>query len=235
MSRPSRNLDRKLIDAARRMLPDTGFSGLKAREVARRADVNLGMFHYYFKSRDAFLRRVLEETYGNFLVSFRETVESGGTARERLRGLLIAAARFARDNRVFCALMVRELLGTEPRMMSFAKANFPPHVSLLAKLIEDCRREGDVRPLATPILCMFAMESMVMPAIAVASFERSGVRAISGVPLRRLHALFLSDEMITQRAEMVMAALAAGGGNRRAARRRSGQRHEQRLDSVPKP
>src|SRR5258708_2002214 len=125
MPRPSSHLDRKLIAAARGMLPEKGLTGLSVREVARRAGVNVGMFHYHFKSKKAFQRRVLEECYEDFLGTFREAAGGRGTPHERLRGVLVAVARFARDNRVFYTLMIRELLNAQPDMAEFAKENFP--------------------------------------------------------------------------------------------------------------
>ena len=58
--RPSRNLDRALLAAGRELFPSRGCPGLTVREVAEAAGVNLGMFHYHFKSREAFLRALLQ-------------------------------------------------------------------------------------------------------------------------------------------------------------------------------
>ena len=55
MSRPSKNTDRLLIEAAKELIPEAGFKGLKIREVARKAGVNLGMFNYHFKTKEKFL------------------------------------------------------------------------------------------------------------------------------------------------------------------------------------
>src|SRR5437879_3752946 len=120
MPRPSQNIDLKLVAAAREMLPETGFSGLKIRDVARRAGVNPGMFHYHFKTQEAFRRRVVLEVYEDFLSSFVEAAEGPGGARARLKRVLVAVARFARDNRVFYTLMIRELLNAQPDLSVFA-------------------------------------------------------------------------------------------------------------------
>lgn len=210
MSRPSHNLDRKLVAAARAMLPETGFGGLKIRDVARRAGVNPGMFHYHFKTIEAFRRRVVSEVYEDFLSNFVEAAEGPGGARERLRRVLAAVARFARDNRVFYTLMIRELLNAQPDMSAFAKENFPRHAAVLMKLLEECRREGVVRPLPTPVLAMFAMGSMCLPNVAVTAMERNGVRRLAGKPLPGVAEELLSDELIEIRADMVLAGLAKG-------------------------
>lgn len=184
MSRPSAHLDRKLVSAARAMLPVTGFSGLAVREVARRAGVNAGMFHYHFKTKEAFLHRVLQECYEDFLESFREAAEGPGGARARLRRVLVSFGRFARDNRVMYTLMLRELLNARPEMYAFAEANFPRHASVVMSLIEDCRREKTVRPLPVPMLAMFAMSTMGLPNVVVAGLERNGVGRCSAVRFR---------------------------------------------------
>ena len=208
MPRPSANLDRKLVSTARAMLPRVGISGLAVREVARRAGVNAGMFHYHFKTKEAFLQRVLSECYEDFLETFREAAQGPGDSRARLRRVLVSFARFARDNRVMYALMLRELLNVRPEMIAFAKANFPRHASAVMSLIDDGRREGTVRPLPVPMLAMFAMSTMGLPNVVVETLERGRVRTMAGRPAKEFSAMLLSDAMIEQRADMVLAALA---------------------------
>ena len=211
MSRPSRNLDRKLVSAARALLPEKGLSGLSAREVARRAGVNVGMFHYHFKTKEAFLRRVLGEVYQDFLVTFQEAAAGPGSARDRLRRVLVAYAHFARRHRVFYAMMMRELLNGHRDMIAFARANFSRHTDAVQRLMDQCRREGAVRDLPTPVLCMFAMSSMGVPNVACTALERSGQKTVAGRSARKFIDMVLSDAMIETRADMVLAALAAGG------------------------
>ncbi len=208
MSRPSAQLDKKLISAAREMLPRTGLSGLSVREVARVAGVNIGMFHYLFKSKQAFIKRVLADVYGDFLTTFLEAAEVPGSARERLRAVLIAYASFARSNRVFYAMMMRELLGGHPEMAAFARAYFPKHAGVLMTLIELGRREKSLRELPTPAMCMFAMSSMAVPNLVVAGLERCGQKKIGGMAVKEFGEIVLSDRMIEARVDMVLAALA---------------------------
>jgi AcrR family transcriptional regulator len=208
MSRPSQNLDRKLIAAARAMLPKTGISGLSVREVARRAGVNVGMFHYHFKTKESFLRRVTEELYEDFFKTFIEAAERRGDPRLRLRRVLVAFARFARENRILYSLIVRELLNSSPEMLRFARQNYPRHAAVLMELLEECRRERVVRPVPVPLLAMFAMSTMGLPNVAITAFEANGMRGIAGMPFKEFAAMALSDEMIETRADMVLAALA---------------------------
>jgi AcrR family transcriptional regulator len=208
MPRPSQNLDHKLVAAALALLPETGFAGLKVREVARRAGVNPGMFHYHFKSREAFLHRVLWDVYGEFLTSFQEAAGGSGAPRERLRRVLIAYATFARRNRVFYSLMLRELLGGNVEMLAFAKSNFPRHAEVMLRLMAECGKAGVVRLLPEPMAVMFAMSTMGVPNLAATAIERNKLKTFAGRPSARMIEELLSDEMIALRADMVLAALA---------------------------
>ena len=59
MSRPSQNADQHLIEAAQKMLKHTSLSQMNIRQVAAEAGVNLGMFHYHFKTKDQFAKAVM--------------------------------------------------------------------------------------------------------------------------------------------------------------------------------
>jgi AcrR family transcriptional regulator len=49
-----------LLDAAERLLIETGYAGLTTRRVAAEASVNHGLVHYYFGSMEELLLQVLE-------------------------------------------------------------------------------------------------------------------------------------------------------------------------------
>src|SRR5579883_2700002 len=205
MPRTSRSLDQKLIRTARATLARTGFSGLSVRAVAKRAGVNLGMFHYHFKSKDAFVGRLLQETYEDFFVTFREAAEGDGGPGTRLRRVLLAFGRFARENRRFYALLARELLNDQPQCLRFLKENFPRHSAILMGLIEECRKAKLVRDLPAPMLAAFAMTAMGTPNILVAALERRKPRDVRGMPFPRFRDALISDAAIEARADMVLA------------------------------
>src|SRR6188472_1662401 len=101
--RPSRNLDRALLAAGRALFPTRGCSGLAIREVADAAGVNLGMFHYHFKSREAYLRALLQTMYEEMYSQLTYQADDKLGPMEALRGALRFMGRFVRANRPFLA------------------------------------------------------------------------------------------------------------------------------------
>ena len=209
MPRPSSHTDRLLLEKAREMLPESGISGLKIREVARRAGVNLGMFHYHFKSKEHFLHRLLEEAYEDFFQ--RLTLETGGAgpASERLRRALGVIAKFARQNRKLLMVLITEVLNGERSSAAFARDNIPRHASVVAALIKEGQEAGEFRKIPVPLAMAFAMGGMGVPNLVVTLLERGGAKRPFGMTLPELSDLMLSDEAIARRVDLILAGLEA--------------------------
>ena len=86
-----------LVSAAFNQIAERGFEGLRTREVAAEAGVNIATLHYYFPTKEALIRGVVEHAMGRF----RSTLTPHGSPADQLRNHLRA---------------VRELLRDEPRL-----------------------------------------------------------------------------------------------------------------------
>ena len=212
MPRPSRKTDVRLIQAARRLVLESGLSGLRLREVARRAGVNLGMFHYHFGTKRAFVRRVLEEVYEDFFGALRLESASAGPAVDRLRRSLVLFGRFARDNRALALVLLTEVLRGHKDAAAFAQANLPRHVAIIAELIRAGQEEGSLKPVPMPAALSFAMASVGGPNLVLELMEKGGARRPFGRPFGEIKAFMLSDRTIDQRVDLVLAALRKAGG-----------------------
>lgn len=208
MSRPSRSTDTLLIRAGRKLLPETGVSGLTLRRVAAAAKVNLGMFHYHFGSKREFSRRVLAEIYDDFFRDFSAGAGGPAEPRERLRAALVALARFARDNRKIILAIVRDVMEGDPEATGFAKANIPRHMEIIAGLVRECQRRGELREMPLPLAMSFFLGAAAMPNVAMGVIERSGARKPFGLAPAALFPLFSSDKSIALRVDLALAALA---------------------------
>jgi AcrR family transcriptional regulator len=86
-----------LVDAAFREIAQRGFEGLRTRDVAAAAGVNVATLHYYFPTKESLIRGVLEHAMDRF----RTTLEPHGSPADQLRNHLRA---------------VRKLMTTEPEL-----------------------------------------------------------------------------------------------------------------------
>lgn len=206
MPRRSEHSAQKLLKAARAMIGRGGFSGLRLRAVARKAGVNLGLFHYHFGTRKIFVRRLLQDIYEDFFGRLRLESGSGGRPVERLRRALLVFGAFARDNRdIFVALLAEALHG-DAEAVSYLQANVPRHVQVITDIVAQGQKAREIKPLPLPVAASFALSAMGAPNLMFTAMERGG-----GASMRRklkfYREEFLSDSAIRRRADLVIAAL----------------------------
>lgn len=197
------------------MAQEGGVAALRVRAVARRANVNLGMFHYHFKSRKAFLRRLLQETYEDFFA--RLSLESSGTGgpRERLRRALLTFGRFARDNRRLFLALLGDALQGDRLTLDFAGRNIPRHAGVILGLVQEGQEAGELRRLPGPFVLSFVFPALAGPGAVLSILEKAGARRPFGRPLAELETTLLSDRALEDRIDLLLTALAVPKGGRR--------------------
>src|SRR2546430_12289636 len=99
----SRKEDREqaLVQAAFNEIAERGFEGLRTREVAAGVGLNIATLHYYFPTKEALIRGVVEHAMGRF----RSTLAPHGSPGDQLRNHLRAVRRLLRDEPELGAVM----------------------------------------------------------------------------------------------------------------------------------
>ncbi len=207
MPRPSRNLDRALLKAGRALVGETGCAGLTIRQVAEAAGVNIGMFHYHFRTREAFLRAVLQEAYDEMFERFKARASEGDGPTGRLRSALGLLGRFMRDNRKFLARVLADALCGNAVAIEFFRANAPRHLGVLRGLVEDAQASGTLRPMPPSQAIGFCAGAIGLPVIVGGAIVESG--ALPRNESRELADTLLTDAAIDARIDLALSALAA--------------------------
>lgn len=207
-----------LLAAGRELLPERGCAGLSVREVAQRAGVNLGMFHYHFRSREAFLRAVLQQAYEEMFG--RLTLEAGGGADpvEGLRAAFGVLGRFLRDNRPLLGRVLADALSGEPSARAFVRENLPRHLAVLRDLHARARKAGVLRDIPFEQALGLCGGALTMPILVGGTIAESGM--VGPARARAIRAALLTDAAIDQRIDLALAALAAEAPSARRPRKK---------------
>jgi len=207
MPRPSRNLDQALLQAGRELFPAAGCAGLSVREVAQKAGVNLGMFHYHFKTRDAFLRALLQSVYEEMYAQLSFQISGAADPVQNLRAALRFMGRFLRANRAVLARVIADALCGEALALEFLRSNAPRHLGVLQLLIAEAQKHGLLKPLPPAQALGFCAGALAGPILFGGAIEDSGVLGKTGS--RRLHRTLLADEALDERIDLALQAIAA--------------------------
>ncbi len=212
MTRPSRNIDELLLQAGRELLPETGCRGLSVRRVAEQAGVNLGMFHYHFKTRENFIRTLLQQLYDGMFSRLSLQAERHQPPIEALRSVVGVIGRFARDNRRLLLRIVADALGGDALAAEFLRTNLPRHVGVVVRLLRAGQAQDALRPMPLSQALSFLVASVAAPILVGTAIVSRGL-APAGLVLD-FEAEVLSDAAIDQRIDMALHALSADRGER---------------------
>jgi len=203
--RPSRNLDRALLAAGRELLPHRGCAGLSIREVAEAAGVNLGMFHYHFKTREAFLRALLQSMYDEMYSQLSFEAGDPRSPVDALRAAVRFMGRFVRANRPLLARILGDALCGDALAQEFMRNNFPRHLGLILQLIEAGQAAGLLKPMPAPQAMGLLAGATAMPILVGGAVVESG--AMGAVGGQMIQEALLSDAAIDQRIDLALSAL----------------------------
>ena len=129
MPRKSKNLDKKMLRVGATMLRQKGTAALSVREVAKKAGVNLGMFNYYFKDKNEFIKLILEDAYSAFITELKQNQSLS------LEEVLFSMAKFSRDHHQTVLSLLGDALAGEKNVVRFLQKNFTVHFTILLEML----------------------------------------------------------------------------------------------------
>lgn len=132
----------ELVSAAYRRIAEAGFEGLRTRDVAAEAGVNIATLHYYFPTKEALIRGVVGHAMGRFRTAFAP----GSRPGEQLAAQLQGVRRLARDEPELFVVMGELALrsGRDPAIAAIFKETIEAWHSTLRTLVSHAQREGFV-------------------------------------------------------------------------------------------
>lgn len=211
MTRPSSNADQRLIQAAQEILKHSGFDRMNLVQLAAKAKVNPGMFHYHFKTKDQFARAVLQDIYEKFFKDFSLKIDEEKSSLEKLRRALFAIGRFSSDNRQMLLSLFHDSLGQNKVVHEFVKENFKRHGFAVFDLIQKCQKEGSLGKISKYEAMAFLMGAVNAAGMVVGLLEYVEHNVFTKGVLKGVQILLLSDQVLQRRVDMALKGLGAKG------------------------
>lgn len=208
MARPTGNADIKLLQAGREIIEKEGHSQLSLRAVARKAGVNLGMFHYHFKNKAEFCQRCTSQAYADFYKGFETEIAEPGDTIEKLRRGLLALACYSRAQRHFVLSLLRDLEDKNSEAWDFIRSKFPPpHGKAIMRLVRQGQREGLLLKVPAPTAMSVLMSAIAAPNVLAGLAERALGSKLLSLPKLALNHYFLSDKALNLRVNLALRSL----------------------------
>lgn len=142
MTRPSHNIDVLLFEKGQELLLEVGFDKFSVRNLCKKAGVNLGMFHYYFKTKENFIELLIEQVFAQYLNEQKEAAKKHTKAIDKLRAVMCQRAVTGLKNKRLLFMFFKELINRS--FDKIIKRHRKEELKFLVPIIEQCKKDKDI-------------------------------------------------------------------------------------------
>ena len=157
-----------LVRAAFNRIAEAGFEGLRTRDVAADAGVNIATLHYYFPTKEALIRGVV----GHAVLRFHDTMPHEGSAADQLRWHLSALRRLLKEDTDLFAVLGELTLRAprDPVIAEILKDTDDPWHQMISDLLRRGIDEGclhaNLNPDDATVLMIAAIKGISLSTVA---------------------------------------------------------------------
>jgi AcrR family transcriptional regulator len=138
MSRPSKNIDNKLLGLGKKWMETRGLSSLNVRSICKSANVNLGMFVYYFKSKKNFLRIIVKNFFDDIEKEWVDLVVDISDPLEKLKKAILQQCNCIKRKRKTIESIFKGINITDDFYRKIFHQFQEKHYKFYSHLIEAC-------------------------------------------------------------------------------------------------
>jgi len=144
MTRPSSNIDTLLFENGTKLLLEVGFDKFSIRDLCKKSGVNLGMFHYYFKTKEHFIELLFEQAFEKYLDTQKDAAKKYSKAIDKLRAVIYQRALTAIVNKQLFFIFFKEMINRS--FDKTVKKHKKEELKFLVPIIEQCKKDNDISP-----------------------------------------------------------------------------------------
>jgi len=180
--------EEKIVVAAMEVFITRGYHGARMREIARKANTNLALLNYYFRSKENLFKTVCLTFVDKIYSRLAEAFKTQTTLEESIQSLVCVYIDMLLENESLPLFFVN-ILAQNPELLSqtfqsknFVKDLFPNFF----QQIESEIAKGRIRNIQPPELLLNCLSLCIFPFLAAPTFKN--IFAIQNTEFRELMA-----------------------------------------------
>jgi AcrR family transcriptional regulator len=165
----------EILEAALAVFAERGYAATRMDDIAQRAGVTKGTIYLYFESKDAVFRRLVQDSIGSTIESFRAAADQyDGSSRELLQIVLHGIGEFiCNSDRVVLPKIVAGEAGNFPALAEFYRREvIDKGLGLLQSVVERGIARGEFRAIAAEHAARLCFAPFLVAALWRTTFAR---------------------------------------------------------------
>lgn len=161
------NTEFRILEAARHIFLQKGFDGARMQEIADTAQINKGLLHYYFKSKDALFYRVFGIAFDAMMRRIAEVLNADRPLLEKIDHFCGTYIGMMARNAYLPRFVIHEISKHPDRFVSqLGKHHHLPDLQVFSKQVEQEAAAGRIRPIDPRQLLVNMLSLAVFPFLA---------------------------------------------------------------------
>lgn len=143
----NKNVEQKIVDAAYQTFVENGYEGAKMRDIATRADINISMLHYYYRSKDNLFDIAFERAFQCVYGKILQVITSEASVQQKITEIVGIYIETLTENPRLPNFIFSEIAqNTEPKQR-FAKyrTKIFDAMAVLKRQMDDEAEKGNIR------------------------------------------------------------------------------------------
>lgn len=160
--------EQRILKAAREEFLSKGYDGTRMRSIADRAEINKGLLHYYFKTKDTLLIEVFHETFEELFISLGPALSSKDDLFTKIRSFVSVYTDFMIRHPELPGFIIGEMKrDPQAHIARMKKAGAAPPLQGFAQQVLEARKQGIIRAEIEPSGLILNMICMILfPVVA---------------------------------------------------------------------
>ncbi|MDR1194843.1 MAG: TetR/AcrR family transcriptional regulator [Endomicrobium sp.] len=142
MVRPSQNLDRKLIEFGKEEIIARGIANLSIRQICLDSKINLGMFYYYFKSKENFIKALIKSLNDDLTAIFLAEAGKFSNSFERLKRIVFINVKMMKENHGLIENLIKDTNIFDTFYHEIMEDIFSSWMKFYSALVNECKNDG---------------------------------------------------------------------------------------------
>ncbi len=165
------NVEKKIIDAARELFYEKGFTGVTVRHIASKADVNLALLHYYFRTKDKIFEIVFKDAFALLFTKLNKALSADITLFEKIKLIVESYISTAMKYPRLASFIMHEMSVNKDIVWKIInlqadKRDVNKNYSMFFQEITEAGQTGLIKPIDSKILFVDIMSLSLFPFIA---------------------------------------------------------------------
>lgn len=166
----SNNLTEKaILEAAMKVFTHKGYAAARMDDIAKEANINRALLHYYFRSKDKMFDLIFEQKVKDFFSGLGQILFSDKKLEEVIRAMVKHEITLIGANPYLPIFILQELQQSPERLLVYAQnAGMSPHLVLkrFSVLVKEAVKENKIREIEPGQLLVNIMSLCIYPVVA---------------------------------------------------------------------